>query len=71
MTSSDYNLVYTRKSDNRIFRGRRVTCGLYKIIDSISGEKMDATKHQLQKDFIADKKNRARAVRLMFQKGKT
>jgi hypothetical protein len=55
---TDYNLTYYRKTDMRMFTGRRITPTDYRIVDSVTGKNDPITHHELSKQFFKDEKNK-------------
>ena len=54
---SAYNLVFIENETNKIFHGKRLMEGLYKIIEPMTGETEELTKHGLRKRFSSDVRN--------------
>lgn len=48
---NDYNLIYTRKSDQKIFHVKRIDNSEYSLKDPITGEKEKITSHFLKKQY--------------------
>jgi hypothetical protein len=54
----NYNLIFYRKKDSQRFIGRRVCAGRYVLIDVITEEKIEISRHSLGKLFNKDSENR-------------
>ncbi len=54
---SAYNLVFIEVATNKIFHGKRLIEGQYKIIEPMTGETELVTKHGIRTRFISDVRN--------------
>ena len=65
---NDYNLIYLRKDDKKIFHVRRIDNGEYSVKDPMTGEKQKVTTHFFKKKYecVSKFSNEARKKKLDF-----
>lgn len=55
---SEYNLIYYRIEDERVFYGKRIIPTEYRLIDSITGENQNYSHQKLSLLFKKDEQNK-------------
>lgn len=65
--SDGFDLIYTRKSDNRIYHVKKIIHGVYKKRDPLTGETESVTKYALSNHYEYQSKISNKSVRQKCQ----